>query len=219
MAEIKIKDVPSVQSIKDSDKFPLSIGDDLAHTVTAKTIKEFCGGGGLTRVTWDDIQGKPEFKPIATSGKYGDLTETPLIPTDNNQLTNGSGFQTLDDVNKTLDLRGFLTRSEADTTFSPITNVVNIDATPLTQLTVESNKVYLVDCSRGDIERIEILNVLDDFNTTKIYIINISKPIQLILPKEAIRLTPIPQNIEVTDCLLEVDFKFFKYFGTGNGIK
>ena len=40
-----------------------------------------CGkGGGMSTVTWDDIQDKPEFATVATSGDYDDLTDKPTIP-------------------------------------------------------------------------------------------------------------------------------------------
>lgn len=36
------------------------------------------GGGGT--VTWDDIEDKPSFATVATSGSYNDLSNTPTIP-------------------------------------------------------------------------------------------------------------------------------------------
>lgn len=36
---------------------------------------------------------------VATSGSYNDLNGTPEIPTNNNQLTNGAGYQTAEQVN------------------------------------------------------------------------------------------------------------------------
>jgi hypothetical protein len=38
------------------------------------------------------------FATVATSGSYNDLSNTPTIPTNNNQLTNGAGFITAADV-------------------------------------------------------------------------------------------------------------------------
>lgn len=54
--------------------------------------------GYLTSVAWGDIAGKPTFATVATSGSYNDLTNKPTIPTDNNQLANGAGYQTASDV-------------------------------------------------------------------------------------------------------------------------
>lgn len=37
------------------------------------------GRGGASNVDWDDIQNKPEFATVATSGDYDDLTNKPTI--------------------------------------------------------------------------------------------------------------------------------------------
>ena len=49
-------------------------------------------GGGSESVAWGDIAGKPDFKAVATSGSYDDLTNKPAIPTKTSNLTNDSGF-------------------------------------------------------------------------------------------------------------------------------
>ena len=49
-------------------------------------------GGGSENVAWGDITGKPDFKAVATSGSYDDLTNKPAIPTKTSDLTNDSGF-------------------------------------------------------------------------------------------------------------------------------
>lgn len=49
-------------------------------------------GGGSKTVVWDDITNKPDFKTVATSGSYSDLTNKPAIPTKTSDLTNDSGF-------------------------------------------------------------------------------------------------------------------------------
>lgn len=64
--------------------------------------------GYLTSVSWSDVQNKPTFSQVATtgnyadlqnkpalfSGNYADLSNKPTIPTDTSQLTNGAGFIT-----------------------------------------------------------------------------------------------------------------------------
>lgn len=45
-------------------------------------------------VAWSGVTGKPTFATVATSGSYNDLSNKPTIPTNTNQLTNGSGFIT-----------------------------------------------------------------------------------------------------------------------------
>lgn len=53
------------------------------------------GGGAADSVAWDDVTGKPSWigssKP---SYAYSEITGTPTIPTNTNQLTNGAGFIT-----------------------------------------------------------------------------------------------------------------------------
>lgn len=49
-------------------------------------------GGGSESVAWGDVTGKPDFKAVATSGSYDDLTNKPAIPTKTSDLTNDSGF-------------------------------------------------------------------------------------------------------------------------------
>lgn len=54
------------------------------------------GGGGGGSVDWDDVQNKPTFSEVATSGDYDDLTNKPVIPDGDDfgigiASTNGSG--------------------------------------------------------------------------------------------------------------------------------
>lgn len=52
--------------------------------ITGGKLKYFNGGwkdlGGREQILWDDIQGKPEFATVATSGSYNDLSDKPAIP-------------------------------------------------------------------------------------------------------------------------------------------
>lgn len=52
------------------------------------------GGGTADAVDWANITSKPDFKTVATSGSYNDLTDKPTIPTKTSELTNDSGFIT-----------------------------------------------------------------------------------------------------------------------------
>lgn len=40
----------------------------------------FSGGGGGGPVSWNDIENKPDFATVATSGSYNDLNDKPTIP-------------------------------------------------------------------------------------------------------------------------------------------
>lgn len=52
------------------------------------------GGGTADAVDWANITSKPDFKTVATTGSYNDLTDKPTIPTKTSELTNDSGFIT-----------------------------------------------------------------------------------------------------------------------------
>jgi len=67
------------------------------------------------------IQNKPSLSTVATSGSYNDLSNKPTIPTNNNQLTNGSGYITSSSVptnnNQLTNGAGYVT-SDTNTTYS-----------------------------------------------------------------------------------------------------
>ena len=52
--------------------------------ITGGKLKYFDGGwkdlGGNEQTSWDNIQGKPEFAAVATTGSYNDLSNKPTIP-------------------------------------------------------------------------------------------------------------------------------------------
>ena len=54
--------------------------------------------GGVSSVDWDDITDKPDFSTVAISGEYNDLLHRPDIPVNTSDLTNDSGFITINDV-------------------------------------------------------------------------------------------------------------------------
>lgn len=62
--------------------------DTLVSGQNIKTIngESVLGAGNIAiqggTSNWDDIQGKPEFAEVATSGSYNDLTDKPEIPSD-----------------------------------------------------------------------------------------------------------------------------------------
>lgn len=51
--------------------------------ITGGKLKYFDGGWkdlGREQISWDDIQEKPEFAAVATTGSYNDLSDKPTIP-------------------------------------------------------------------------------------------------------------------------------------------
>lgn len=70
----------------------IKVGENL--TITEDGTLNAQAGGGITSVTWGDVQDKPIFSTVATSGSYTDLLNKPTIPTNNNQLANGAGYIT-----------------------------------------------------------------------------------------------------------------------------
>lgn len=51
----------------------------MANNNRKRTV--ICGKGGASEITWDEIQGKPNFATVATSGDYDDLNDKPTILT------------------------------------------------------------------------------------------------------------------------------------------
>ena len=78
--------------------------------VVSSGVLSITGGGTADAVAWENVTGRPEtFAPaahahaasdvtglaaVAASGSYADLSNKPTIPTNNNQLANGAGYQT-----------------------------------------------------------------------------------------------------------------------------
>lgn len=56
-------------------------------TVPTKTSDLTNDSGFLTDVTWNDVNNKPSFATVATSGSYNDLTNKPIIPDVSNYYT------------------------------------------------------------------------------------------------------------------------------------
>ena len=52
------------------------------------------GGGTADAVDWANITSKPDFKTVATTGSYNDLTDKPTIPTKVSELANDSNYLT-----------------------------------------------------------------------------------------------------------------------------
>lgn len=79
-----------------------------------------------------------DIATVAKTGKYSDLSGTPTIPTNNNQLTNGAGYQTASDVTKAVS--------------SAVGKITSFDAQVVTTLPTTGTKgvIYLIADSHSD---------------------------------------------------------------------
>lgn len=85
--------ISSVKRLKDSLSSIRSVM--LTSSAAAATYQPI--GSYLTTSyapTWTSVTGKPSFATVATTGAYSDLSGSPTIPTNTNQLTNGAGYIT-----------------------------------------------------------------------------------------------------------------------------
>jgi hypothetical protein len=101
---------PEEVPILDEDNMTSNSDTSLA---TQQSIKAYVdgavsgvGGEDNVQADWNEtnntsdafIQNKPSLATVATTGDYSDLSGTPTIPTNNNELTNGAGYITDGDV-------------------------------------------------------------------------------------------------------------------------
>lgn len=80
----------------DVKTFTANASSDVTCNITVPTkVSDLTNDSGfLTGVTWNDVNNKPSFATVATSGSYNDLSNKPTIPSKTSDLTNDSGFLT-----------------------------------------------------------------------------------------------------------------------------
>ena len=74
----------------------------------------------VTEVDWDDIQNKPAFATVATSGDYDDLSNKPtipVVPTDVSAFNNDAGYITEDALD------GYATEQYVDDAIADIPSI------------------------------------------------------------------------------------------------
>lgn len=91
-----LTDKPSIPTVNDA-LLTIKQGGVTKGTFSANSNQNVeidleAGGSGST--DWNDIQNKPDFARVATTGSYTDLNDKPTIPTKTSELTNDSGFTT-----------------------------------------------------------------------------------------------------------------------------
>lgn len=87
-------EIPEALPIASSDTLGgIKVGAGLS--INSETgVLSATGGGIADSVDWANVTSKPDFKTVATTGSYNDLTDKPTIPTKTSELTNDSGFIT-----------------------------------------------------------------------------------------------------------------------------
>jgi len=112
---------------------------DITITIAPDTV---AGGFSADAVANSAVAG---LATVATTGDYTDLSNTPTIPTNNNQLTNGEGYTT---NTGTCTSVGLSAGSLIDVSGSPVTTsgtiTVNVDLSELTNSTSNADGDYFV---------------------------------------------------------------------------
>lgn len=134
--EDKTNKVSTISSTSTNDQYP-----------TAKAV--YTAVSGKANVS--------SLSTVATSGSYNDLSDKPTIPTNNNQLTNGAGYQTAEQVNTIIqNIVG--SAPEALNTLKELAdalgNDANFAATMTTELGKKLNIADLVAITNEEIDTI-----------------------------------------------------------------
>lgn len=105
-----------------------------AGSAPASDVYSWAKASSKPSYSWNEITSKPNFATVATSGSYTDLSNTPTIPTNNNQLTNGAGYITSSGTAAAIDNTHYYTqvdgvrRKSGSTTWGVINTAGNLYA-------------------------------------------------------------------------------------------
>ena len=130
----------------------------LVSGTNIKTInnESILGSGNISlvaSVNWNDIQDKPAFATVATSGSYNDLSNKPIIPTKTSDLTNDSSFITISALQPYV-LTADLSTVALSGNYNDLLNKPTIPTIPVTD--VQVNNVSVLD---GTIAKITLPTV------------------------------------------------------------
>lgn len=124
----------------------------------------------VTEVDWDDIQNKPAFATVATSGDYDDLSNKPtipVVPTDVSAFNNDAGYitnsaldgyateQYVDDAIDDIDLSNYATQTDLQQVEDEIPQA---DGTTI----IDNNGVWSASSAGVDIDNKSIIKNADD---------------------------------------------------------
>ena len=152
-------DIPSLDGYATEQYVDNAVADIDIPTADGTTIIDNNGvwsavGGGTTTVDWDDVQNKPTFATVATSGDYDDLSNKPTIPSidglateqyvddaiadidipeDVSELNNDAGYIT------NSALSGYATETYVDSAVDGITTTLETDYATKAELPVATS--------------------------------------------------------------------------------
>lgn len=116
-------------AINDDANFNTTVTNSLANRVRVDTASQ-----GLTSTQKSNARTNLGLATVASSGAYSDLSGTPTIPTNNNQLTNGAGYITSADGGNaatldSIDSSQFLRSDQSDSMSGNLTVSGDVTAT------------------------------------------------------------------------------------------
>ena len=107
-----LSDKPTIPTVNDST-ITLTQGGTIKGSFTLNQSTDQTidlDAGGVSSVDWDDIQDKPSFATVATSGDYDDLDNKPtipVVPTNVSAFNNDAGYITGIDSNDVVSALGY----------------------------------------------------------------------------------------------------------------
>lgn len=130
------------------------------------------GGGEASSVSWENINNKPDFAVVATSGKYSDLTDLPSIPVKLSQLLNDTAFIT----NAVSNLLNYYKKTEVYTK-TEVGNLISNFSKLKTEIVeylpeddIDTSIIYLIRSSEDDSNYIQWMYISNEWanlgNTT-----------------------------------------------------
>ena len=257
MASNSATQVPSQQSVKayvdaevagvvDSapsalntlNELAAALGDDANFATTTSSalgnrLRIDVNNQGLTSTQKTNAATNLGLNAVATSGAYSDLSGTPTIPSNNNQLTNGAGFIT--DSNITIvgdDSSGvtFSTKNNDNLKIAGGTNIttaVSGDTVTITgpdlssfitgsSTTTLTNKTFDVEGTGNSISNIDVADLKSGVLDTDIS--SVSGSDDTIASAKAIKTYVDAQDANIASDTLTLTNKTFDVEGTGNSI-
>lgn len=110
-----IKNKPSIPDVSSKLDKTGDASNTTAAFTQATTRANLATGDSLTIIFGKLMKWYSDLSTAAWSGSYKNLIDKPTIPTNNNQLTNGAGYQTASNVKSTVESYKYQTASDVAT--------------------------------------------------------------------------------------------------------